>query len=174
MSYERPKEKWHYHAELSRWYEIKYCPVCTLPRPIKSIYVIGSLRNPRIIEIANGIQSLGIEAFADWAGAGESADDSLRDYAKARGLDYKQTLQTYGAKHIFEFDKKHLDRCDAAVMVLPCGRSAFLEAGYTVGNKKPCYALFDETPPRIDVMLQFLTDIFFSKEELYEALKKQI
>jgi nucleoside 2-deoxyribosyltransferase len=180
MSYEVPKlgaeTNYHVHYSFDKisWYRNDTCVICFSPKPnIKSIYIIGSLRNSRIVEIANEIQKLGIEAFADWKSPGPDADDYLRDYAKERGLDYKQTLQTYAAKHIFEFDKHHLDRCDAAVMVMPCGRSGFLEAGYTVGNKKPCFALFDETPERIDVMLQFFTEVFFNREEFYAVLNKQ-
>lgn len=137
---------------------------------IKSIYIIGSLRNPEVTKFANELQALGFEAFADWMAPGPQADDFLRDYAKERGLNYKQTLKSYGAKHIFEFDKFHIDRCDAAVMLMPAGRSGHMELGYVRGCGKPGYILFDETPERIDVMYQFASDIFFSKEELFKEL----
>ena len=138
---------------------------------MKSIYIIGSLRNPEIVSFANEIQQKGFEAFADWISPGPDADDYLRDYAKARGLNYKQTLKTYAARHIFDFDKHHLDRVDAAVMIMPAGKSGHLELGYVRGQGKPGFILFDKEPERIDVMYQFATDIFFNKEDLYEALK---
>lgn len=139
---------------------------------IKSFYVIGSLRNPDVVEFANALQAEGYEAFADWKSPGPDADDYLRDYAKARSLNYKQTLQTYAAKHIYEFDKFHLDRTDAAVLLMPGGRSAHLELGYTIGKGKPGFIVFDSVPERIDVMYQFATDIFFSKEEFFKYLKE--
>jgi hypothetical protein len=140
---------------------------------LKSIYIIGSLRNPAIVSFANELQREGFEAFADWFSAGPEADDILRDYSKARDRNYKQTLQSYAARHIFSFDKFHLDRCDAAVLVMPAGKSGHIELGYLIGKGKPGFILFDEEPERIDVMHQFATDIFFNKEELFKALKNR-
>ena len=139
---------------------------------IKSIYIIGSLRNPEIPKFANELQEQGYEAFADWFASGEAADDKWRDYSKARGLSYKQALDSYAAKHVFEFDKSHLDRCDAAVFLMPGGKSCHLELGYTIGRGKPGYILFDSEPERYDVMVQFATGVFFSKEDLFYELRK--
>lgn len=137
---------------------------------IKSIYIIGSLRNEKVVQFANELEQQGFEAFCDWKSPGPDADDFLRDYSKARGRNYKQTLQSYAAKHIFEFDLSHLNRCDAAVMLMPAGKSGHLELGYVIGREKPGYILFDAEPERVDVMHLFATDIFFKKEELFAAL----
>jgi len=164
----------HNHRNKLHW--VKGCKACTLLhgpfKDIRSFYVIGSLRNEKIVEFANALQAEGYEAFADWISPGPQADDFLRDYARERGLDYKQTLQTYAAKHIFEFDLSHLKRCDAAVLFMPAGRSAHLELGFVRGLGKPGFIVFDEVPARIDVMYQFATDIFFSKEEFFAHLKE--
>lgn len=138
---------------------------------IKSIYIIGSLRNTAVPQFANELQAQGFEAFADWFSPGPEADDFWRDYSKARGLTYKQALASYSAKHVFEFDKHHLDRCDAAVMLMPAGKSGHLELGYIIGRGKPGFILFDEEPERYDVMVQFASDIFFKKEDLFNHLK---
>jgi len=138
---------------------------------IKSFYVIGSLRNPEIVSFSNALQAEGYEAFADWFGAGPTADDCFRDYTKARGLSYKEALKTYAARHIFEFDLKHLLRCDAAVVLMPAGRSANLELGFVRGQGKPGFIVFDETPERYDIMTQFASEIFFSQQEFFEYLK---
>src|ERR1700731_2077520 len=138
---------------------------------IKSFYVIGSLRNPEIAPFANKLQAEGYDAFWDWETTRPDVDDFLRDFAKARGLNYKQTLQTYAARQIYEFDKKHLDRTDAAVVLMPAGKSAHLEAGYTIGKGKPCFIVFDQEPERVDVMYGFLTETFFSQQEFFEYLK---
>jgi nucleoside 2-deoxyribosyltransferase len=139
---------------------------------INSIYIIGSLRNPEVPKFANELQAQGFEAFADWFSPGPQADDYWRDYATARGLSYGQALQSYAARHVFEFDKSHLDRCDAAVLLMPGGKSAHLELGYTIGKGKPGYILFDSEPERYDVMVQFATGVFFSKEDLFNELNK--
>ena len=137
-----------------------------------TIYVIGALRNPAIPLFANELKEQGFEPFADWFSPGPNADDFWRDYSKARGWTYKQALESYAARHVFEFDKNHLDRCSVAVMLMPAGKSAHLELGYMIGQGKRGYILFPEEPERYDVMVQFATKIFFNKEELFKELKK--
>lgn len=139
---------------------------------IKSIYIIGSLRNPEVVKVANAIEAQGIEAFCDWFSPGPEADEFWLKYSQERGLTYKQALQSHGARNIFEFDKFHLDRTDAAVMVAPAGKSGHLELGYTIGKGKPGYILYDKEPERWDVMVQFATAVFFSTEELFYELKE--
>ena len=138
------------------------------------IYLIGSLRNPKIVDIANILTEAGFDTFADWAAAGEAADNSWRDYSKARGWNYKQALQSHAAQHIFAFDKKHLMAADVAVLAMPAGKSAHLELGFHLGLGKRGYILFDEEPERFDVMTNFATDIFFSVEALIAELRRKI
>ena len=138
-----------------------------------AVYVIGALRNPEVPVLANQIENLGIEAFCDWYSPGPDADDFWRDYSKQRGLSYGQALQSYAATHIFEFDKYHLDRCDAAVLLMPAGKSGHLELGYMIGRQKPGYILFDTEPERYDVMVQFADGIFFKRADLFEALSRR-
>lgn len=137
-----------------------------------SIYVIGSLRNPQVPKIAQALRAAGWDAFDDWHAAGPHADDCWRDYEKARGRTYIEALNGYAAKHIFEFDLHHLKRCDAALLVLPSGRSSHLELGWVLGQGKPGYVLID-TPDRWDVMFQFATGVFVSVEELIASIVKE-
>lgn len=140
---------------------------------MKTIYLIGSLRNPKIPFIGRRLRAATkMEVFDNWFSPGAHADSWWRRYSKIKGLTYKQALASYEAKHIFEFDKFHIDRADFGVLVLPAGKSAALEAGYMRGCGKPVFALFDREPKRYDVMVQFLTDIFFSERELLTALRK--
>lgn len=140
---------------------------------IDSIYIIGSLRNPKIPEVANKIQSAGVEAFADWYQPGPEADDYWKKYSQGRGWTYEQSLKSHGADQIFDFDRSHLDRTDAAVLIAPAGKSAHLELGYTIGRGKPGFILFDGEPERWDVMVKFATQIFFSIESLLAELKER-
>lgn len=135
------------------------------------IYLIGSLRNPQIGEIAAKLRAAGHEVFDDWYAAGPEADDYWQKYEIAKGNNYKQALQGYAAKHVFSFDKHHLDRCDLAILALPAGKSAHLELGYIVGKGKPGYILLD-SPDRWDVMYQFANGVFYTVEEIVEELKK--
>ena len=43
----------------------------------------------------------------------------------------------------FQRDKTALDRCDVLILIMPCGRSAHLEAMYVSGVGKPVIVLFD-------------------------------
>lgn len=137
---------------------------------IKSLYIIGSLRNEKIVEVANTIRSWGIEAFDDWFSPGPEADDFWKKYAEKRGLTYKEALEGHAAKHVFEFDKYHIDRCDAALLVQPAGKSGHLELGYVLGQGKPGFILLDQENIRWDVMLQFATGIFDTLDDFKEAI----
>lgn len=137
------------------------------------LYLIGSLRNPAIPEIANAIAELGVEVFADWHCAGEKADDSWQAHETARGKTYAQALEGYAANHVFSFDKHHLDTSDMAVLVLPAGKSGHLELGYMAGRGKPCWILFDQNPPRWDVMVKF-ANVAFDLPSLLNSIRSTI
>lgn len=138
----------------------------------KCVYLIGSLRNPKIPELGVELRKLGFDVFDDWHGTGPEADDFWLKYEQTRGRNYRDALKGYAAQTIFNLDKTHLDRCDAAVLVLPAGKSGHLELGYIRGLGKPGYILFDKEPERYDVMYNFATDIFFDKDELIKTLKE--
>ena len=82
----------------------------------------------------------------------------------------REALQGLAAQHIFAFDKRHIDRSDVGVLVLPAGKSGHLELGYMLGQGKQGYVLVDKDPERIDVMYQFATGICYSVEELISQL----
>jgi len=136
---------------------------------MKSIYLIGSLRNEKIPTIGNELRELGFDVFDDWFSPGPHADDYWRDYEKARGHTYVKALEGYAAKHIFEFDFHHIERCDIAVLIYPSGKSAHLELGFMLGRGKLGYILLDDQE-RWDVMLQFATGIF----DNFDNLKKEL
>ena len=133
---------------------------------IKSIYIIGSLRNPEIPKVGAALRAMGYDVFDDWYSAGPEADDHLRDYYRSRGMNYTQALESYAARHVFTFDKAHLERCDAAVLVYPAGKSAHLELGYVKGMGKRALVLMDGEPERYDIMLAFADKVCFSVEQL--------
>lgn len=126
------------------------------------IYLIGSLRNPNIVSIGNELRDLGFDVFDDWWAAGKIADDSWRDYEKARGHTYQEALKGYAAKHVFAFDKFYLNQAHAGVLVYPAGKSGHLELGHLVGQNKPGFILLDKVPDRFDVMKQFATGGVFT------------
>ena len=138
----------------------------------KLVYLIGSLRNKNIPVMANKIRELGFEVFDDWFSPGPEADEFWRKYEKIRGSSYKQALSNWAGKHVFEFDKFHIDRSDIGILYMPGGKSAHLELGYMIGQGKKCIVLFDEEPERWDVMYQFAHALCFTMDELKEELEK--
>ncbi len=135
------------------------------------IYLIGSLKNWKVIELANELRKEGHEVFDSWISPGPEADDFWRKYSKKRGLTHKEALKDWSATHIYEFDKTHLDRADTVVMVMPCGKSGHLELGYALGQGKKGYILFDKEPERWDIMHLFADEVFYDKKELIKVLK---
>lgn len=137
----------------------------------KSMYVIGSLRNENVPSVADELRQIGIDAFDDWMAAGPEADDYWKKYERGRGHSYQDALSGYAAQHVFVFDKYHLDRCDAALLVLPAGRSGHLELGYAIGSGKSGFILLDGDyldDGRFDVMYNFATRVFTSKGEMID------
>lgn len=131
----------------------------------RNIYLIGSLRNPQIPIIAQQLREDGHEVFDDWYAAGPQADDRWRDYEIARGHSFLQALRGHAARHVFAFDREHLQRCDTAILILPAGKSGHLELGIALGQGKSGFVLVDD-PERWDVMYQFATGVFDNLETL--------
>jgi nucleoside 2-deoxyribosyltransferase len=140
---------------------------------VKSIYLIGALKNRKISILANKLRKLNFEVVDDWLTPGPHADTYLLKYEKGRGHGYKEALNGLAANHIYSFDKFHIDRCDIGILVMPAGKSGHLELGYMRGSGKPGYILFPKEPPRFDLMHKLATDVFFSEQDLFDALQKE-
>lgn len=138
------------------------------------IYVISSLKNPKVPHLGNQLRDLGYDVMDHWWGGGPEADDCWQKYERIRGRTYKEALYDHYATHIWGYDKCHLDASDIGVMLLPVGRSAHIELGYLMGQDKLTFVLFDGEPERYEVMYRFATDVFFNQEDLLEELSKHV
>ena len=136
------------------------------------IYLIGSLRNPELPKLAEYLRSIGHDVFDDWYAPGPNTDDYWRDYCKQRGQSYREALNSPHAWDVFRFDKLHLDKADTVVLVMPAGKSAHMELGYSKGMGKTCYVYFDQEPDRWDIMYRFADDVVFGKAELLNRLNQ--
>lgn len=137
----------------------------------RKIYLIGSLRNPEIEDIASRLRDDGHEVFDDWYAAGEKADDSWQSYEIGRGHKLYEALNGVHAVAAFQVDKTWLDWCDTAVMVMPAGKSAHLELGYCRGQGKACHILMPTEPERFDLMYRFAHGVWTSFPALAVALR---
>jgi hypothetical protein len=134
------------------------------------IYIMGALKNPEIVNVANRLRAAGHDVFADWFSPGPDADGFWQEYERNSGRGYADAIYGVHARHVFAFDKKHLDECEAGVLVMPAGKSAHLELGYLAGLGKPGYVLFDAEPERFDLMYLFAERVVFSLEALITEL----
>lgn len=73
------------------------------------------------------------------------------------------------AKNGFQYDWQAMQWADTGVLLLPCGRSAHLEAGYFVGAGKPLYILLSDGEP--ELMYKMATGICLTISELVNRLK---
>lgn len=136
------------------------------------VYLIGSLRSPRVPEVAAELRAAGHEVFDDWYAAGPEADDYWQAYEQRRGRTYAEALNGYAVNNVFSFDRYHLNRCDAAVLVMPAGRSGHLELGYVIGSGKTGFILLEKEPDRWDAMYRFADGVHTTTEGLIEDLSR--
>jgi hypothetical protein len=135
------------------------------------IYIIGSLRNPKIPQIARELRADGHSVFDDWFSPGKECDDEWQAYERSRGRTYKEALEGYHAEHQFSFDLKHIQAAEVGVLVLPAGKSGHLELGYMIGRGQRGYILLEDgEPERFDLMYKFAHGIAESLEELREMV----
>ncbi len=83
-----------------------------------------------------------------------------------------EALTSDVAKHGFGLDFADMQWADACVLVLPCGRSAHLEAGWFAGQGKPLHILLSEKSFEHELMYLMATSISITKSELLVALEQ--
>lgn len=121
----------------------------------RHIYVASSWRNAHQQAVVETLRGAGHEVydfknpapgqkgFAWRDCGGEAAADGPGTGARTIPA-YLEAVKSDRALEGFAYDKAALDWCDTCVLVLPCGRSAHLEAGYTAGQGKDTYFLLNE------------------------------
>jgi hypothetical protein len=98
----------------------------------------------------------------------QSVDPDWRQWTSAQ---YRAALEHPAAIAGFKRDYDAMQWADTCVLVLPCGRSAHIEAGYFNGAGKALYILqLDAMEP--ELMYRMATAICLSVDELLERLKR--
>lgn len=138
---------------------------------VKTVYIVGALKNPQIPVIARKLREWGYDAFDEWWCCSEDADEWWQQYSKDNGLTYKQALDSWHAKNVCDFDVFHMDRSHGALLVMPAGKSGHLELGRFDGQGKPAFVLFDKEPDRYDIMYRLARGgVHFDLDSLKAAL----
>ena len=129
------------------------------------IYVASSWRNPYQPGVVNYLRGLGHTVY-DFREHGFSWDKIAPDWEGWSTLEYYHIgLLDEICEDAFQMDYTAMHRCDATVLVLPCGRSAHLEAGFAVGQGKPTCIYVPKADEPLDVMHK-MADIVFSLDQL--------
>jgi hypothetical protein len=84
-------------------------------------------------------------------------------------LDAITFLQDARSQMAFLEDKKWIDWADAVLMLLPCGNSAHLEAGYAKGTGKKLFIVGDFPAGQFDVMYGF-ADALVHYKHIFEFI----
>jgi hypothetical protein len=126
---------------------------------MRKIYVASSWRNPIQQDVVAALRAAGHEVY-DFRhpapgnnGFAWSAIDP--DWIGWQPDEFARLVTTHPvAVAGFKLDKDALDWCDTCVLVLPCGRSAHLEAGYAIGRGKR--TIFYLHPDKFEPELMYL------------------
>ena len=118
------------------------------------IYVASSWRNCGQVEVVETLRDKGHEVY-DFRNPTPGSDGfhwSQIDSAwqSWNSQEYRQALNHPSALAGFGNDFDAMKWADVFVLVLPCGRSAHLEAGWAIGQGKPtCILLDNESEPEL-------------------------
>ena len=83
--------------------------------------------------------------------------------------EYRAALDHPRAVEGFTADREGMEWADACVLVMPCGRSAHLEAGWMAGAGKPTFVLLTEAEP--ELMYGLIDHLCVSVDELCDAVQ---
>lgn len=149
-------------------------------RPLR-IYVASSWRNLAIYPtVVNRLREDGYEVY-DFKNPGEGkrgfgwgeialAWGQERDHWKKwTTQEYLQALEHPIAQQGFKNDMDALQACEVCVLVLPCGRSAHLEAGWASGAGKKTLVLWNEGE-EAELMNRMHHGVYGSLDDLCSAL----
>lgn len=139
----------------------------------RQIYVASSWRCEHQPGVVNALRAAGHEVY-DFRNPTDGnhgfhwseIEESWKNWSPS---DFRDSLYNPIAKRGFKLDFDAMKWADTCVLVLPCGCSAHLEAGYFVGAGKSLHILIlDNCEP--ELMYKMAKSICLHVEELVEAL----
>ena len=136
------------------------------------IYVASSWRNKTQPSVVNALRHEGYDVFdfrhpsaGDFGFHWSDIDSDWQEWSME---DFRNGLEHPTAKSSFKKDFDAMANADACVLVMPCGRSAHLEAGYFIGAKKSFYILLADGEP--ELMYSMATKLCLNIGELITSL----
>ena len=140
------------------------------------IYTASSWRNQDYPQVVEALRTAGHEVF-DFRHPPNGTEGfhwrEIDPQWQQWGItEFKQALQHPIAQHGYHTDLEGMQWAECGVLVMPCGRSAHLEAGYFVGTGKPLHILMSaDTEP--ELMYNLATSINGQIADLLKALSQE-
>lgn len=134
------------------------------------IYVASSWRNPQQPAVVEALRGAGHEVY-DFRNPfngmpGFSWSEIDPEWQAWSAVEYRRLLTTHPiAARGFVSDLRGMQWADTCVLLLPCGRSAHLEAGWFCGQGKRCLILTQDGEEP-ELMQLLATDICISLDEV--------
>jgi len=135
------------------------------------IYVASSWRNILQQNVVHTLRAVGYEVYDfkkprpnDNGFSWKSIDPNWMAWTPE---EHREALKHPIAQAGFKSDMDALRKCEACVLVLPCGRSAHLELGWAAGAGKKTYILEIE-PIEADLMYLMCDKLFTTFDELLQ------
>ena len=154
----------------------KWCDRDGPPAMPSKVYVASSWRNMLQPAIVGALRSAGIDVYDFKNPAPGNNGFSWREihpnWQSWSPAEWRSALAHPVAQHGYRLDKEGMDSSECCVLVLPCGRSAHLEAGYMAGQGKRVFTLVLEKcePELMSLLLGPNWHICTNMDELLENL----
>jgi len=134
------------------------------------IYLASSWRNKEFPRVRDLLRSAGNEVY-DFTKAATAFHWSALDpeWERWSSATFRDALDHPLADAAFRADMDALEGCEACVLLLPCNRSAHLEAGHAVAAGKRVVVMTDSLE-RPELMYKMTHAVVLSDEELLAAL----
>jgi hypothetical protein len=140
-----------------------------------SLYIASSWRNVIQPGVVATFRSLGFDVY-DFKNPPNRTGFSWRevdpDWKGWTTEAYIKALESPAAKQGYESDWNAMVAADGCVLVLPCGRSAHIEAGYFVGAKKTLHIYIPEQQEP-ELMYKMATSISSTYDHLISVVCKE-
>lgn len=139
------------------------------------IYLASSWRMKKtVLEMSRILKKDGheVDAFCDPSDNRVSFDwEELTDIMKDEKLDLEKMdaidmMKHWRVKDAFQEDKRFIDWADTLIMLMPCGRSSHIEAGYAKGTGKKLYIIGGFEKGKFDTMYGFADGLYYYDEIL--------
>lgn len=143
--------------------------------PSRKIYVASSWRNAHQPGVVRALRGAGHEVY-DFRNPipgdeGFSWREIDPDWMNWTIRQYVHNVRQPPADRGFKFDRDALHWCDTCVLVLPCGRSAHLEAGYAAGQGKRTIIMLSQDKFEPELMYRLGHGFVTNTRELLYALQ---